>query len=229
MVCTRETSTGACEPWTSSHLGTHGLHPVAHVAEQGRDPQRPEQPDTQRRPGRRRSRRCSRSTRSSTATQRSNSCRSRSARGPARSWACDKNVCATHPLSYSRNGMSIFVLLLYSGYAVGKDARPSAGGCSPARWFARPLAMRHLSIARLCDLTWPARPSWLPGVAGRGTSRRPAGADGGRSVIRGQCGEADVAWPQAVSGCMPELKWGIEPGGAKPVRLAQRGPLCVKV
>ena len=36
--------------------------------------------------------------------------------------ACDRNVCATHPLSYSRNGMSILVLLLYSGYAVGKVA-----------------------------------------------------------------------------------------------------------
>ena len=43
--------------------------------------------------------------------------------------ACDKNVCATHsnvcathPLSYSRNRMSIFVLLLYSGYALGKVA-----------------------------------------------------------------------------------------------------------
>jgi hypothetical protein len=30
-------------------LGTHGLHPVAHVASQRRDPQRPEQPDAQRR------------------------------------------------------------------------------------------------------------------------------------------------------------------------------------
>ena len=28
----------------------------------------------------------------------------------------------THPLSYSRNGMSIFVLLWYSGYAGGKVA-----------------------------------------------------------------------------------------------------------
>ena len=33
-----------------------------------------------------------------------------------------KNVCATHPLSYRRNGMSIFVLLAYSGYALGKVA-----------------------------------------------------------------------------------------------------------
>jgi hypothetical protein len=29
---------------------------------------------------------------------------------------------AAYPLSYSRNGISIFVLLLYSGYAVGKVA-----------------------------------------------------------------------------------------------------------
>jgi hypothetical protein len=34
-------------------LGTHGLHPGAHVADQHRDPQRPEQPDAQRRPRRR--------------------------------------------------------------------------------------------------------------------------------------------------------------------------------
>ena len=32
------------------------------------------------------------------------------------------NACATHRLSYSRNGMSIFVLLLYSGYAAGNVA-----------------------------------------------------------------------------------------------------------
>jgi hypothetical protein len=36
--------------------------------------------------------------------------------------ACDENVCATHSLSYRRNGMSIFVLLAYSGYALGKVA-----------------------------------------------------------------------------------------------------------
>jgi hypothetical protein len=34
----------------------------------------------------------------------------------------DTNVQATLPLSYRRNGMSIFVLLLYSGYIVGKVA-----------------------------------------------------------------------------------------------------------
>ena len=34
----------------------------------------------------------------------------------------DTNVLATHPLAYSRNGMSIFVLLLYSGYALGNVA-----------------------------------------------------------------------------------------------------------
>lgn len=32
------------------------------------------------------------------------------------------NVCDTYPLSYRRNGMSIFVLPLYSGYALGKVA-----------------------------------------------------------------------------------------------------------
>jgi hypothetical protein len=32
-------------------LGTHGLHPLAQVADERRDPQRPEQPDAQRCPG----------------------------------------------------------------------------------------------------------------------------------------------------------------------------------
>jgi hypothetical protein len=34
--------------------------------------------------------------------------------------ACGQRVCATCPPSYRRNGMSIFVRLLYSGYAWGK-------------------------------------------------------------------------------------------------------------
>ena len=36
--------------------------------------------------------------------------------------SCGTNACAAHRLSYRRNGMSIFVLLLYSGYALGKVA-----------------------------------------------------------------------------------------------------------
>ena len=34
----------------------------------------------------------------------------------------DATLRATPPLSYRSNGMSIFVLLLYSGYALGKVA-----------------------------------------------------------------------------------------------------------
>lgn len=36
--------------------------------------------------------------------------------------ACGMMSAPPHALSYSRNGMIIFVLLLYSGYALGKVA-----------------------------------------------------------------------------------------------------------